>query len=257
MDHFYFDLSKHERDVAVGYFLDTLLHARTACDLPSNAKIFDEDVNVYLAHLLLASSLPDYQMMTRRYLAGDLSEIMQSIERESDKVARYFIYKVNADYLLVHLGIFHDLASRISRPLQKSERELIQIGQSYYEGASYYNQQIYRRHTAVGDVLEKLANHFLDYRRILERMGDDFFSFSRKMNDRSADGFSRGKGIEDIVRDFSVEHKKNEFLDLYGDWLHTKNRDLIPRLAELAESIRKIDPSFSFDSKSLSQSTLN
>ena len=50
----YFDLKKQERDAAVGYLLGNILHARQACNIPSNEKKFDEDVNIYMAHLLFA-----------------------------------------------------------------------------------------------------------------------------------------------------------------------------------------------------------
>ena len=70
----YFDIPKQERDSAIGFFLNSLLKSRSACRLTSNQIEFDEDVNIYLAHLLFAASLPDYQGAVERYLSTNVSE---------------------------------------------------------------------------------------------------------------------------------------------------------------------------------------
>ncbi|MBI4387461.1 MAG: hypothetical protein HY582_00255 [Candidatus Omnitrophica bacterium] len=250
----YFDLEKHDRDTVVGYLLNTLLRARAACRMSSNTKgFFDEDVNIYLAHLLLASALPDYQELTHRYLALNSSELLEAVEQSEDKVLRYFIYKVNADYLLVHLGIFNDLTVSSSHPFHKSERSYIEMGQSYYNQASQCNQLIYRKHTAVGDVLDKLSNHFENYKRILEAIREDFFQLVQKMGSEELESESGGAQLAQLVRVLEREHKLNEFLDVYSTWLATKSVDLLPKLKKLAQEIKVIDPEFEFPFESVPQ----
>jgi hypothetical protein len=248
----YFDLKRNERDTVIGYLLNTLLQARRVCRIPSNDKAFDEDVNIYLAHLLLAFSLPDYQALTRRYLNLNASDLMELVDQSQDKVMRYFIYKVNADYLLVHLGIFHDLASAPADFFRKSERQFVEMGQSYYEQASEYNHQIYRKHTAVGEVLEKLSHHFGDYKKILEVMRSEFFHMMKKIS--SVESCPPRESFEDLGKLLScveLEYKQNEFLDLYSEWLKTRSVDLAGKLRRLAEEIKSLNPSFGFDSVSL------
>ncbi len=247
----YFNLEKQERDAVVGYLLTTILNARHNCHIPSNEKLFDEDVNIYMAHLLLASTMPDYQTLVRRYLSLNASELMELVEKSEDKVMRYFIYKVNADYLLVHLGIFNDLTSH-PRPYQKSERQFIEMGQSYYHQASEYNHQIYRKHTAVGDVLIKLSQHFPNYKKILETVRGDFFSLSNKINSPGQkNNEQHDTAVSEAARYFALEQKQNEFLDLYGEWLKIKSPDLAAAIEKLVAEIKAIDPSFGFNASLL------
>ena len=56
----YFDITNQERDSAIRYLLGAIMQTRQASNFPSNYYTFDEDVNVYLAHLLFAISLPEY-----------------------------------------------------------------------------------------------------------------------------------------------------------------------------------------------------
>lgn len=250
-NHLYFDLGKRERDAVVGYLLTSLLQARKTCQLPSNENYYDEDVNIYLAHLLLASCLPDYQALTKRYLTLNTSELFQTIEQNDDRVVRYFIYKVNADYLLVHLGIFNDLPSARQHAFHKSERQYTEIAQSYYEQASQYNQLIYRKHTAIGDVLDKLAHHIDDYKRILGSIRDDFFNLNKKIVVPENQKSETPDLFEKVIHSLELEQKQNEFLDLYSKWLESRSLDIAGKLETLAAEIKKIDPSFNFDVNSI------
>ncbi len=241
----YFDIPKQERDSVIGFLLNALLKARQSCRMPSNQKTFDEDVNIYLAHLLFANSLPDYHEMSSRYLTLNASNLMELVELNQDKVTRYFIYKINADYLLVHLGVFGDLVTPVAKPFRKSERQFVEMGQNYYDYAHVCNQQIYRKRTAVGDVLEKLSHHFDDYKVILQSVRKDFFHILDWVRQQSKRVAEASGGVSE--HEFSLEHKQNEFLDLYGEWLKTKSEDLIPELIRLVEEIRRMDTGFGFD----------
>lgn len=244
----YFDIPKQERDSAIGFLLNALLQARASCQRPSNQKIFDEDVNIYLAHLLFANSLPDYQEMTNRYLSLNSSDLMELVDHNPDKVVRYFIYKVNADYLLVHLGIFSDLCASVRRPFKKSERQYAEMAQNYYDHALICNQQIYRKKTAIGDVLEKLSLNFSDYQVILHSVRKEFFQMMNWIRSREISPGSQDKQAAPFRPPQGwIEEKQNEFLDLYGEWLKTKSEELVPQLIHLVEEIKLADPTFGFD----------
>lgn len=257
-NYLYFDLRKSERDAVIGFLLNTLLQARKECSFPSNEKGFDEDVNIYLAHLLFASSLPDYQELTNRYLSLNTSDLAELVGQTPDKVVRYFIYKVNADYLLIHLGIFHDLAGNSSKLFKRNERQWMELAQSYYDSASQYNHQIYRKQTAVGHVLGKLSNRFNDYKKILEFVGDDFFHFVKEMNrlDLYQQDTRMNDRVQKAIDRLQLDQKQDEFLDLYGEWLNTKSEATKIRLIQLAEEIKKLNPAFGFDEKKFDEKRL-
>ncbi len=240
---FYFDIPKQERDSCISYLLSMLLKSRTACQLPSNDQRFDEDVNIYLAHLLFAASLPDYQNAVRRYLAKNVSEITDLIERNEDRIVRYFIYKVNADHLMIHLGLFQNFEN--SHQLYgKTEQQFCSMARNFYKQAATYNRKIYRRVTAVGSVLEKLADGFDRYQTILRYARKEFFNFSNHFHDEPFQKF-----CQDLKR-FERESKLNEaidqFLDSYVEWIKGKDAKSKSSLMNYAQKLQSIDPNFVF-----------
>ena len=240
--YLYFDIPKHERESAIGFLLNALLKSRSACRLSSNQEEFDEDVNIYLAHLLFAISLPDYQNTIRRYLSKNVSEMVEMIEKNDDRIAQYFIYKVNADHLIIHLGIFQDLES--DRHLfGKSERQFSSMAQNYYHQAANYNKRIYRRETAIGSVLDKLANGFQKYKTILRFARREFFRFANQFHDESFQRFC------EELNEYDREERKNEaidrLLDAYAEWLRTKDPAAEIQLRSHAKRLRELDPDFS------------
>ena len=241
--YLYFDIPKQERESAIAFLLDAILKSRMACRIPSNQRQFDEDVNIYLAHLLFVASLPDYQNAIQQYLSTNVSEMADLMEKTGDRIVRYFIYKVNADHLMVHLGIFRDL-ERERNPFGKSERQFSSMAEDYYRQAASYNRQIYRRQTAVGSVLEKLADGFEGYQRILHFTRREFFHFSNRFREDSFQKF-----LDDMGR---YEHKENleramnRFLDGYADWLQTRDPEALNKLRAYARELEALDPSFSF-----------
>ena len=241
--YFYFDIPKQERDSAIGFLLNALLKSRTTCRLPSNNAAFDEDVNIYLAHLLFAASLPDYRGAVQRYLSTNVSEITDLVEKNDDRIIRYFIYKVNADHLMVHLGVFQDLENE-HHAFGKSEQQFSSMAQNYYRQAASYNRRIYRRETAIGSVLEKLARGFERYKTILRFARKEFFHFSNQFHDEPFQRF-----CEEVSR-FEREQKLNDaidhFLDSYAEWIHTKGVEERMKLKERAKELEVLDPDFSF-----------
>jgi hypothetical protein len=242
--YLYFDIPKQERDSAIAFLLNTLLKSRTACQLPSNENSFDEDVNIYLAHLLFAASLPDYQEAVRRYLSTNVSEMTELVEKNDDRIVRYFIYKVNADHLMIHLGVFHDLEA--SRHLfAKSEKQYVSMARDYYSQAADYNRRIYRRQTAIGSVLEKLAYDFNRYQAVLHFARKEFFHFASRFRDESFQKFC------DDVKQYEDQEKFNraidQFLDSYAEWIRTKNANARFKLIDCARKLQAIKPEFTFN----------
>ena len=240
---FYFDIPKQERDSSISYLLNALLKSRTACQLASNEGHFDEDVNIYLAHLLFAASLPDYQNAIRRYLSKNVSELADLVDRNEDRIVRYFIYKVNADHLMVHLGIFQNLENS-QRLYGKSEKQFASMAQNYYKQAAIYNRKIYRRETAVGLVLEKLADGFGKYQTILRCTRREFFHFSNDFHDEQFQKFCND--VTHYEREAKLNEAIDQFLDSYAEWIRSKEMKAKLTLISRAKRLQAIDPNFAF-----------
>ncbi len=243
----YFNLENKEKESAISYLLEALIRSRSENNFPSNGKVYDEDVNIYLAHLLLAYATSSYQDLVAKYLSAYDSEIRELVDSARDRYVKYFIYKVNADYLLVHLGIFQDLGGTIrfgTRSVNRSERYFAQNAVSYYQEAANYNQKIYRKKTAVKDVLVKLADYFEDYRGLLKKTRSQYFHFINHFEDSDFKKFTNL--LEKYEKDLGQRELENRLLDLYSEWMKHPSRELELKIHETAEEIKRLDPAFSF-----------
>lgn len=245
---FYFDMSKQERDSAVRYLLNVIINSRKESSFPSNYYTFDEDVNVYLAHLLFAISLPEYHEMAEPYLSTNSSDILKWVRATEDRTIRYFIFKVNADHILIHSAVFNDLAQKnkknhqiFSRPA-KHFRELAKL---YYDQAAAYHKRIYRKQTGVGEVLQKLSNYFESYQKMLKVVRRDYFDFVSSYRDQAFDSFKNE--VHDYERATMKKQYLDHFLDLYGKWLDSKDPSLVDEIKKVVSELERIDPDFNFD----------
>ncbi len=147
----------------------------------------DEEVNVYLAHLLLFLASPSYQQWALGYVRKEDSSVydkaMGQVHPE-DLVRKYFTYKVNADYLLTSLGIFQNLGKikgGVRRFYEQKPEIYIGRGKAYYDFAAEYNHQIYRRKTALEEILHKLSFSFEEYLQVLTYMRSSYFDFVERI----------------------------------------------------------------------------
>src|SRR2546430_15983052 len=104
----YVDIKDSSRNVKPSYYfmMNCILYSRIETGLESNGGGYDEDVNVYLAHLLQSFGDPAYVDNSRKYLSKYDAEVFQRLATCSDARLKYMIYKTNADFLLVSVGIF-------------------------------------------------------------------------------------------------------------------------------------------------------
>ena len=242
----YFDISKQERDSAIRYLLGSIIKCRKDGNFPSNYYTYDEDVNVYLAHLLFAVALPEYHEMAEPYLSMETSDILKWVRATEDRTIRYFIFKVNADHILIHTAIFEDLAQKSSQKFfKRSGKHYRELAQLYYDQAALYHNKIYRKKTGVGDVLEKLAHYFDAYQGLLKLVRREYFSFVTGFRDHAFHHFM-GE-LQSYEKDFQKKNRMDHFLDLYARWLETKNPELKREIARVVSEIKKGDESFEFD----------
>src|SRR5258707_12725930 len=139
----YFDLKETSRDLQPTYYfmINCLLYSRMETGLVSNQDFYDEDVNVYLAHLLHSFINPEYVEQSKRFLSKYDTDVFRRLASSSDSRLKYLIYKTNADFLLISIGIFDNpAASAAVRRHQPSEEAYIGRGKTYYHFAYTYGQ---------------------------------------------------------------------------------------------------------------------
>lgn len=183
----YVPLGQPEPEGTFGFMVELLLKSRLKLRLDAD-RLYDEDVNAYMAGLLVSYIDPAYLQWIRRVLGRCDVDIHQAvIQCGEDRVRNYWIYKVNADDLLMSLGVFRQGPD----PAEAAEQgELIRI-QRYYSAASQFQRRIYGRSTAVGDVQTKLADEIDRYLSILSNTRRDYLHFVQQISQEELNKFQQ------------------------------------------------------------------
>src|SRR5882762_5508953 len=127
----YVDLKETSRNLQPTYYfmINCLLYSRMETGLVSNQDFYDEDVNVYLAHLLHSFINPEYVEQSKKFLSKYDTDVFRRLANSSDARLKYLIYKTNADFLLISIGIFDQpLAQTATRKHQPSEEAYVGRG---------------------------------------------------------------------------------------------------------------------------------
>ncbi len=236
-------------DVQTSYFfmLNCLLHSRVNTGIESNSDFYDEDVNVYLAHLLNAHIDPRYLLRVSRYIFPTDAALAASLDGDTDCRTKYETYKANADFLLMAVSVF-DLFEepRHSCPYELRTPKRTYIGRAamYYSLAASYATKLARGDSPIAATLAKVSEGIEGYVRILSYMRGQYLDFIKRYS--PGELFHLDRALEEVERDEMIEQMRNEFLDTYHAWMKTGLPDLKSKLKEQAELLREVDPSFEF-----------
>lgn len=236
-------------DVQTSYFfmLNCLLHSRVHTGIESNSVCHDEDVNVYLAHLLNAHIDTRYIERVGQYIAADDASLHRMIDGCGDVRYRYMVYKSTADFLLMSVAVF-DLfeARRYNRPSVFHTPKDVYVGRAaaYYALAASHANRLDRGACPIGSTLRKLADGLGSYVKILSYMRGQYLGFISRYS--SGEMFHLDRTIEEIRRQEVIEELRNDFLDTYQAWLKTRLPEVKAKLKEQADRLREIDPAFDF-----------
>jgi len=151
------------------FLLENLLTARANSMFPTNGAGPDEDVNVYLAHLLTRFLTGDDDQ--RVGFAG--SPLLTPPPKAASMRARAEFYRANADNRLLYLGLFGwgDGRRRRQALYNMSDAEThtrdLATGQSCYALAASHLRIRNASDRALAAIWEKLAAYFTDYVHVL------------------------------------------------------------------------------------------
>ena len=157
--NWYYNLQSGEPESPLGYLLHCLLESRVRLGLPA-VESSDEEINVYLGHLLVSAMTPAYREACERYVAPTDADVFEKAGACREPAEKFFLYRANADHQLLSRSVFR--APNDAPPRGE--------GSMYYHFAAEYNKQIYRRITTISTVLEHLSDTFQTYEAILLHM---------------------------------------------------------------------------------------
>jgi Skp family chaperone for outer membrane proteins len=253
-NHLSFDLhtnigpdSPREVEPTFFFMLNCLLYSRMETGNESNKDFYDEDVNMYLTHLLCSFMQPEYHRRAKKYLSRYDANLFNKIEKSDDVRLKYTIYKTNADFLLISIGIFknprHDRLDT-AQLFVNSEEAHMGRAKAYYNFAYTYSQSMFRRSTGVSEVLEKLSRGFERYVEILSHMRGEYFNILDRLS--AGEVYHLERDIDKQSKNKDLKVLQDAFLDKYSEYLRTKDPDLKRELDEMVRAIKKIDDSFHF-----------
>ena len=229
------------------FFINSFLLSRIDSDMPSDLKEYDEDVNVYTASLLAGIVTGRDDLLRADLVSPRDTDVFARVQESKDQRFRYRVYKANADFLYVSLGVFSGGAaprSPIAEDLEEREQQMTGRGKSYYHFASAYAERLYGSRAGVAEVMDKLSRHFESYTKVMSWMSGEYLHLLRRISDGEV--FHLGR---DAQGRFEVAHKTHvwdELLDSYVAWQKTHAVEARRRLHRAARELRKIDPEFSF-----------
>jgi hypothetical protein len=238
-----------QRDVEPTFYfmLNCLLYSRLEMGYPSNHDFYDEDVNVYLTNLLCSFMKPEYHRRAKKYLSRYDTNLFTKIEHSTDVRLKYTIYKTNADFLLISIGIFKnpDRKKRSALPLLKdSEEAYMGKAKAYYNFAYTYSQSMFKKSTGISEVLEKLSKGFERYVEILSHMRGEYFNILDRLS--NGEIYHLERSIDRGKTSAKLKELQDQFLDLYSEYLKKKTTELKKKLEKMVVEIQRLDQSFKF-----------
>jgi hypothetical protein len=239
------DGSTRDSEARGQFMMRCLLESRTTLGLPSDDES-EHDVNIYLTHLLCAYGDPQYCLRVGGYISAYDSSVFERAQRSPSHRFRYTVYKINADHLLMSIGVFQNPEGRPTESLpaafRRSAETFVGRGKTYYDFASTYSQRVFGNSSGVTDVLGKLSENFQHYVRLLGQMRSEYFDFVERMTDGEIFHLQRAADTA------GLQALRDEFLDVYSAWRHDPTPENHARVMEIALRIRRFDPGFEIDS---------
>jgi hypothetical protein len=191
---------------------------------------------------------PEYHERAKKYLSRYDTNLFNKIKDSSDVRLKYTIYKTNADFLLVSIGIFKNPDGTRPRQddyvLTNNEEAYMGRAKAYYQFAYSYSQSVFRKPTAVSDVLEKLSRGFEQYVQILSHMRGEYFNILDRLG--QGDIYHLERSIDSFTSEKELKELQDKFLDMYSEYMKSKNPQIKADLKKLAKQIQRIDDSFRF-----------
>lgn len=162
-------------------------HDQNWSAIKKNDLKYDEDVNQYITLTLAELANPKALSLINKYLVNLESDIGQTAIEFDDRAKKYLAYKVNADFLLFNLGLFHADSNIMGDAY-------FDKGETYYYSAASSLKAIKGGRSGLSDVMEKLAERFGKYVEILRAMknrDENYFSFHVRIPDAELKSFEK------------------------------------------------------------------
>ncbi len=226
------------------FMIHGLLASRVQTGL-SDDELVEDDVNIYITHLLCDYIRPQYHLRMQKYVAAYDTSVFERVRTSTNTRFKYTVYKANADHILMQRGVFDSPTGNrpqaIAPALALEEGVHVGRGKAYYDYAFTYSRSLFGRHSGISDVLGKLAAGFERYLRLLAHLRGEYLNL--------IDRLSVGElyHLERSVNSQELQQLRDAFLDAYAAWRREPTPEHRERLAAAKQCLQQQDPGFRFD----------
>jgi hypothetical protein len=228
----------------VGYFfINSFLLSRIDSDMPSDLAEYDEDVNIYTAALLAGVVSGREDLIRADLVSTRDADVFARVQDSKNQRLRYQVYKANADFLYVSLGLFTEAVTSDSGTVEEDAARLAGRGKSYYQFASAYAERLYGSRAGIAEVMDKLSRNFEAYTRVMSWMSGEYLNLVRHMSEGEVFHIERDAQVR--FEDAHKAHTWDALLDSYVEWQKTHAIEARRRLVRAARELKRTDPSFS------------
>jgi hypothetical protein len=244
MDHSrYYELGRpdDDREQTEFFLLDALLRSRVACDFESKSDSHDEDVNVYLVHLL--SRLVGAPALGAVTADRDI-DVFAQVRDSMDPRFKSLVYRVNADHLLLTSSLFTSMPAYRDR----QGRRRIGRGKAYYHYASLFQERLRAGSPAFAHVLHLLSCDFENYVEVLFHMRSEYFHLYERLSDVDLpQPLDPSEPAAGEPAPGSVGALRDRFLDAFAAWHESGDAASLRVLEDAAARLSAVDPDFDFE----------
>ena len=228
----------------VAFMIHGLLSSRVAMGFADDGP-GEDDVNIYLAHLLCAYVQPAPARHGHEYVANYDSTVFEQVRQSTDTRFKYTVYRANADHILMLMGIFHNPAggkpSALASPLRIDDDTRAGRGKAYYDYASTYSACLHGRSSAITGVLGKLAAGYERYLGLLGHLRGEYLHLIDRL------GSGAMFHLEKSVLALDLARQRDVFLDAYAAWRQQPTPEAAAHLQRAAADLQRLDPEFRFE----------
>ncbi len=242
--------SDEPRELHLGYrfALSCLLYSRTSPLASPESDAFAREIEVYASALRAAATDPSALDAHRAHLTRHDVDLLQRLAGSARGHVRYAIVRGTSDTLILSSAVLEEDAPGPDAKKARARRTAQpRSGRTagFHHFVFTHSEHASALRGLYAPVLEKLAHGYEQYARTVTTAIGEPFILSARLANASVEVIDNAVN-EDLLRR-ELEQKQDAFLDLYGEWKRTGAAEVERQLRDLADEIRALNPSFTFD----------
>lgn len=244
--HSFYDLNRKEKSQTRFFFLEHVLKARVDLNLDTGRNEYDQEINVYIAGLLNSLVESNSFILQKPYISPFDTDVRKWLEAHPGLRNQYTVYRDNADFGLVLLGLFlkvHHKGSyhHIVMPENKDQGRVA----LYYSLAASALAHLQGNSVSLVNVFEAISEQMENILLILRRAAGTYFDLLERISDGSM--YHLEKELTDKSNKNLYNKKIDEFLKIYSEYKANPTNELKKKINALADELRLLNSEFKFN----------